>query len=229
MVRWIERRGGERSRANVALNAAPVELAQLLRSALFEPMNTVVLTSATLTTRDGFAFFRNRLGIGSGLRVQEAVYPSPFDFETQTLVALPTDLPDPRGGGDARFDAAVARTAEDLARVTDGGLFVLFTSYRSLRAVAAELRRRGADRRWPLFVQGDEPRARLLERFTLSGRGILLGVASFWEGVDVVGDALSVLVIAKLPFSVPNDPIFAARSELRPVTRSRSNGTGACR
>lgn len=213
MVRWIERRGGERGRSNVALNAAPVDLAELLRQALFEPMSTTVLTSATLTTRDGFGFFRNRLGIGAGLRVQESVHPSPFEFETQTLIALPTDMPEPRGGESARFDVAVARTAEDMARISDGGLFVLFTSYRSMRNVAVELRRRGADRRWPLFVQGEEPRARLLERFTLSGRGILLGVASFWEGVDVPGEPLRGLIIAKLPFKVPTEPLTAARIE----------------
>jgi len=100
-----------------------------------------------------------------------------------------------------------------MARISDGGLFVLFTSYRSLRIAAAELRRRGADGRWPLFVQGDEPRARLLERFARSGRGLLLGVSSFWEGVDVPGDPLRGLVIAKLPFKVPTEPLTAARLE----------------
>ena len=212
MVRWIERRG-ERARGNIALNAAPVDLSQLLRDSLFEPMSTVVLTSATLTTRDGFDFFRGRVGVTPGLRVQESVHPSPFDFETQTLVALPTDLPAPRGETSPHFDGAVARMAEEVGRISDGGLFVLFTSYRSLRAVAGELRRRGADRRWPLFVQGEGPRAQLLERFTASGRGILLGVASFWEGVDVPGEPLRGLIIAKLPFKVPTEPLTAARIE----------------
>ncbi|HSJ13522.1 MAG TPA: helicase C-terminal domain-containing protein, partial [Longimicrobiales bacterium] len=212
MVRWIERRG-ERSRGNIALNAAPVDLAQLLRDSLFEPMSTVILTSATLTTRDGFDFVRSRIGVAPGLRVQESVHPSPFEFETQTLVALPTDLPAPRGESSPQFDGAVARMTEELARISDGGLFVLFTSYRSLRAVAGELRRRGADRRWPLFVQGEGPRAQLLERFSVSGRGVLLGVASFWEGVDVPGDPLRGLIIAKLPFKVPTEPLTAARIE----------------
>jgi ATP-dependent DNA helicase DinG len=109
---------------------------------------------------------------------------------------LPTDLPEPRGAADHTFDANVARVTEDLARVTDGGLFVLFTSYRSLRAVAAELRRRGAETRWPLFVQGEMPRTQLLARFTASGRGMLRG-----------------LVIVKLPFKVPSEPLTAARLE----------------
>ncbi|NJD09296.1 MAG: DEAD/DEAH box helicase [Gemmatimonadetes bacterium] len=213
LVRWIERRGADRARPNLALNAAPVDLSQLLRDALFEPMHTVVLTSATLTTRDGFAFLRQRLGLGAGLRVQESVHPSSFDFATQTLVVLPNDLPEPGRDGDSRFDVAVAGTTEDLARVSDGGLFVLFTSYRSLKAVAAQLRARGAERRWPVFVQGEAPRARLLESFTHSGRGLLLGVASFWEGVDVPGEPLRGLLIARLPFKVPTEPLTAARLE----------------
>jgi ATP-dependent DNA helicase DinG len=211
LVRWIERRGAERAKPNITLNAAPVDLSEVLRQSLFEPLRTVVLTSATLTTRDGFTFLRQRLGLGSGLRLHESVHPSPFDFATQTMVLLPSDMPEPNRAGDGRFDGAVARTAEDLARVSDGGLFVLFTSYRSMRAVAEQLRARGADRRWPIFVQGDAPRARLLASFTRSGRGLLLGVASFWEGVDVPGEPLRGLVIAKLPFKVPTEPLTAAR------------------
>jgi ATP-dependent DNA helicase DinG len=102
---------------------------------------------------------------------------------------------------------------EDMARVTDGGIFVLFTSYRSMRAVAVELRRRGAEGRWPLFVQGEAPRAKLLAGFVQSARGVLLGVSSFWEGVDVPGEPLRGLVIAKLPFKVPTEPLTAARLE----------------
>ncbi len=213
LVRWIERRGGDRMRSNIAVNAAPIDLASVMRDALFDPLASITLTSATLATRDGFGFLRRRLGIDAGLRVSESVHPSPFDFSTQTVVMLPTDLPEPRGGNDHTFDASVARVTEDLARVTDGGLFVLFTSYRSLRAVAAELRRRGADTRWPLFIQGEGPRTQLLNRFTASGRGILLGVASFWEGVDVPGDPLRGLIIVKLPFKVPTEPLTAARLE----------------
>ncbi|MEO5509399.1 MAG: helicase C-terminal domain-containing protein [Longimicrobiales bacterium] len=213
LVRWIERRGGDASRSNIAVNAAPIDLANVMREALFDPLSSTVLTSATLATRDGFSFLRRRLGIGAGLRVSESVHPSPFDFASQTAVMLPTDLPEPRAANDHAFDASVARVTEDLARVTDGGLFVLFTSYRSLRAVAAELRRRGAETRWPLYIQGDAPRTQLLNQFTASGRGILLGVASFWEGVDVPGDPLRGLIIVKLPFKVPTEPLTAARLE----------------
>jgi ATP-dependent DNA helicase DinG len=215
LVRWLERRGREeqegRSRA-IAINAAPIELAGLMREALFDQVHTAVLTSATLTTRAGFGFLRARLGLAAGLRVRESVHPSPFVFEEQTLLAVPTDVSDGRSQP-ARFAAEVASIVEDHARMTDGGLFVLFTAHGALRAVHAELTRRGAPARWPLFVQGHAPRAALLQRFTDAGRGILLGVASFWEGVDVPGHPLRGLIITKLPFKVPTEPLTAARME----------------
>jgi len=215
LVRWLERRGGGEGReANVVVNAAPVDVSGALSEALFERVDTAVLTSATLATRDGFTFLKERLGIGrGGVKLRESVHPSPFDYASQTIVAIPTDVPAPRGDEDGRFDRATADLIGELAGMCDGGLFVLFTSYRSLRAVAAELRRRGVDGRWPLFVQGEAPRARLVERFAASGHGILLGVASFWEGVDVPGQPLRGLVITKLPFKVPSEPLTAARIE----------------
>jgi ATP-dependent DNA helicase DinG len=197
---------------NIAANAAPIDLADLMRDALFDRVHTTVLTSATLTTRDGFQFLRRRLGIETGVRARESVHPSPFDFEHQTILAVPTDAPDARSHPQ-RYGAAIAGITEDHARLTDGGLFVLFTSYSALRSVAAELHRRGAAARWPLFVQGEGPRAALLQRFTDARRGILLGVASFWEGVDVPGDPLRGLIITKLPFKVPSEPLTAARIE----------------
>src|SRR5690606_25985583 len=210
-----ERRGGGGGReANVVVNAAPVDVAGALREALFERVDTAVLTSATLATRDGFDFMRSRLGLaGGGLKIDEAVYPSPFDYEEQTVVAIPTDLPAPREGESGRFDYATADVVRDLAEMSDGGIFVLFTSYRSLKRVAGELRRRGVDGRWPLFVQGEAPRSRLVQAFAASGRGVLLGVSSFWEGVDVPGEPLRGLVLAKLPFKVPSEPLTAARVE----------------
>ncbi len=209
-VRWLERRGGGRTQEpNIVAKAAPIELGQVLREALWEPVDTAVLTSATLTTRDGFDFLAGRLGLERDVRVTEETHPSPFDFSTQTMVAIPTDVPDL---GRAH-DGATADAIADLAAATDGGIFGLFTSYRSLRTVAAALRERVVDGKWPLFVQGEAPRAQLVRRFTESGRGILLGVASFWEGVDVPGEPLRGLVIAKLPFKVPSEPLTAARME----------------
>ena len=211
LVRWLERRGPG-PEPNVAVHAAPVEPGEALRENLFERVDTAVLTSATLATRDGFAFMRQRLGLGSGLRVMESVHPSPFDFAEQTLIGVVTDLPFP-GDDERRLHAGTASVVEDMARLSDGGIFVLFTSWRALRDAAFHLRERGVEGRWPLFVQGEASRVRLLDRFVTSGRGILLGVASFWEGVDVPGEPLRGLVIARLPFRVPTEPLTAARLE----------------
>ncbi|HEX5725031.1 MAG TPA: helicase C-terminal domain-containing protein [Longimicrobiaceae bacterium] len=218
MVRWMERQPPREGReGNLTLNAAPLDLSQVLREALFEPVPTVVLTSATLATQGNFRFVKQRLGLAEPLdadrALEEAIYPSPFDFGSQSLLAVPTDLPLPAGEADPRHDEATARLVVEHAAISDGGLFVLFTSYRALRWVAAELRRRRADREWPLFVHGEAPRAQLIERFALSGRGILLGTTSFWEGVDVPGQPLRGLVIPKLPFKVPTEPVTAARIE----------------
>ncbi|MFH1763404.1 MAG: helicase C-terminal domain-containing protein, partial [Gemmatimonadota bacterium] len=184
---------------------------------------TTILTSATLTTRAGFEYLRTRLGIetsaleeeGGGLDVEEAVVSSPFDFPTQALLAVPTDLAGPQEPGD-RFQEETCRVVLEMAQMTGGGLFVLFTSHRALRRVAELLREREGELgglTYPLFVQGEGPRARLLQAFVDSGKGILLGTGSFWEGVDVPGDPLRCLILQKLPFQVPTEPIIAARME----------------
>jgi ATP-dependent DNA helicase DinG len=121
-------------------------------------------------------------------------------------------VPAPNVDASGHF-SAVARVTLDLAAAANGGMFVLFTSHRDVRAMAVELRARGSDRRWPLLIQGDETRDVLLGRFRDAGHAILLGTSSFWEGVDVPGDALRALLIAKLPFRVPTDPITAAHCE----------------
>jgi ATP-dependent DNA helicase DinG len=213
LVRWLERRPRAHD-SLVTVRVAPVEVAAALRESLFERVDSAVLTSATLRTRNGFGFVRGRLGLDhDALRVAEKAYASPFDFATQTLLAVPTDLPAPAQGEAAAYDTATARVVAEVAAASDGGVFVLFTSYRALRRVAAELRSAGVDGDWPLHVQGEAPRAQLLARFTASGRSVLLGVASFWEGVDVPGEPLRGLVIPRLPFRVPTEPLTAARIE----------------
>jgi ATP-dependent DNA helicase DinG len=220
LVRWLELRGRP-PRENLVLAAAPVEPGRSLRDSLFSRIETVVLTSATLATNRSFDFLRRRLGLSGGamalqeppFEVVEAVVPSPFDFRTQTLLVVPTDLPDAGGGGSAELQAETARVTQELADLTGGGIFVLFTSHRALRGVADRLRRQGLDARYPLFVHGEDGRARLLDGFVRSGRGVLLGTTSFWEGVDVPGHPLRALVIQKLPFRVPTEPITAARVE----------------
>ncbi|HST57619.1 MAG TPA: helicase C-terminal domain-containing protein [Longimicrobium sp.] len=218
LVRWMERQPPRDGReGNLTLNAAPLDLSAVLRDTLFEKVPTVILTSATLATQNNFRFMRQRLGIGTffeqEFNVQEDVFPSPFDYGEQTLLVVPTDLPMPAGEYDTRHDEATIRATLELAKISDGGIFVLFTSYRALRHVASELRARKADLEWPLFVHGEAPRAQLVERFAESGRGILLGTTSFWEGVDVPGQPLRGLIIPKLPFKVPSEPVTAARIE----------------
>ncbi len=216
-VRWIEYRGGAPvgsggREGNVVLSAAPLDLGGVLRESLWERVPTVALTSATLATREGFGFVRERLGLEGDAPVVEGVFPSPFDFTRQALLVVPRDLPLP-AVHDTGHAAATRKVVEDLAAMTDGGIFVLFTSYRALRQLAGAMRRSGADARWPLFVHGEAPRAQLLDRFVESGRGILLGTDSFWEGVDVPGRPLRGIVIPKLPFKVPSEPVTAARVE----------------
>lgn len=219
-VRWLEMRGRGRRR-NLALCAAPIELGPVLRDSLWAHADTAVLSSATLTTRGRFDFLRERLGLSSeGLSEMEhppsvagVRVASPFDFGRQAILAVPSDLPDAAGDGDG-LQRETARVVETLADQTGGGVFALFTSFRALRRVAQLLRASGVDGRYPLFVHGEDDRARLLTDFVEHGNGILLGTSSFWEGVDVPGDPLRALVIQKLPFRVPTEPVTAARVEM---------------
>src|SRR5574341_66988 len=215
-VRWIERRGGRpvgRAPFGVALASVPLDLAGVLRETLFDRVETIVLTSATLAVGDDFSFLTERLGLGEGFtRLKyQVVLPSPFDFAAQCLFAVPTDAPDPRAD-EAGHDEAVAQAIVQLAHASDGGMFVLLTSHAALRRTADRVRRALAHR-WPLLVQGEGQRDQLLRRFREAGSAILLGTDSFWEGVDVPGPALRVLLLAKLPFRAPNEPLTAARLE----------------
>ena len=209
-VRWMERtaRGG-----HIQLSAVPLDLAPILRKLLFDRLDTVVLTSATLAAGGDFGFLESRLGLGgedSPVRVRE-VFASPFDYPSQCVFGIPNNLPEPRED-ESGHGAAVVQVVSDLAFAADGGMFVLFTSHASLRRAAVELRGvLGA--RWPILVQGEAPRDVLLRRFRAAENAILLGTDSFWEGVDVPGRALRALVLNKLPFKVPSEPLTAARLE----------------
>ena len=218
-VRWLELRGRGR-RSNLVMSAAPIDLGDLLVESLFSRVETTILTSATLATRKNFSFLRKRIGLHKeqldrynlDCEVNDHIILSPFNFKDQTILAVPTDLPAAEEGS-GEFYKAIAEVTEQVATLSDGGLFVLFTSYAALIHVGELLRLIGADSRWPLFIQGEDDRHRLLQRFVEHGRGILLGTASFWEGVDVPGDPLRGLIIQKLPFKVPTEPVTAARME----------------
>ena len=233
--------GGIGRVGNLVMATAPVEPGPILAEHLFGAAKTTVLTSATLTADGGFGYLKDRLGLsggGSGPAARattltlldsdplppppdplpppaEAAFDSPFDYRSQACLVVPTGLPAPgreRDAGDA-YHRAVAGVVHDVAERSGGGLFALFTSYAALRGVARELRARGAEARWPLQVQGEADRSALLQRFTESGAAVLLGTASFWEGVDVPGDPLRALVVQKLPFRVPTEPVTEARVE----------------
>jgi ATP-dependent DNA helicase DinG len=209
-VRWLESKGRERS---VAANSVPLDLAPILREDLFRRVKTTIVTSATLATDGDFTFLRKRLGLDEDdVEPVTGVFPSPFHYDLQALLAIPTDAPQPNTDG-VRHAAFVKQAILDVADASDGGLFALFTSHKDVRLLAAELRSAGFERRWPLLVHGEAQRDVLLDRFRSSSNAVLLGTSSFWEGVDVPGKTLRGILIAKLPFKVPTEPVTSAHCE----------------
>src|ERR1700761_4126204 len=198
-VRWYELfpRG-------FALHATPLDLAAPLRGLRELTQAAWIHTSATLSVAGDFGHFARQLGLDDP---QTLSLESPFDYPEQALCYLPPGLPDPAARD---YTERVIDAVMPVLEASNGRAFLLFTSHRALRRAADLLRERVP---WPLFVQGDAPRHRLLEEFRASGHGVLLGAASFWEGVDVQGEALSVVVIDKLPFAAPDDPVLQARLE----------------
>jgi ATP-dependent DNA helicase DinG len=196
-VYFVEVRG-----RGVFLRAAPIDVSAIIRDLLLDRMRTVVLTSATLTVDGGFDYIRDRLGIG---RADEVRLESEFDFTRQAILYLPKRMPDPR---ESSFAVAAGRQVIDILRRTRGRAFVLFTSYATLRAVQA-IAEMAID--YPILVQGAAPRSQLLRQFRDTPHSVLFATSSFWQGVDVVGEALSCVIIDKLPFASPGDPITAAR------------------
>jgi ATP-dependent DNA helicase DinG len=206
-VAWIDVRD-----RNVSIGASPIDVGPTLNEALFERVQAVICTSATLATSDSgtdgegssFRFARERLGAPKN--VEELVIPSPFDFENCAALYLPKDIPDPR---DPNFIEEASEKIRALVEITGGGAFVLCTSNRTMRAFASALRGR-LDA--PVLVQGTAPKHLLLSRFRAHGDSVLVATMSFWEGVDVPGRALRLVVMDKIPFAVPSDPVVAARS-----------------
>ncbi|MBS0569941.1 MAG: ATP-dependent DNA helicase, partial [Proteobacteria bacterium] len=184
-----------------ALHATPLDLAPPLRALRGQSLASWIFTSATLSVAGSFEHFSRQLGLDDPV---EASLPSPFDYATQALAYLPRGLPDPNAPEYTERVVAAARAVIAAAR---GRTFLLFTSHRALKKAADLLR----DLPYPLFVQGSAPRHQLLTDFRACGNGVLLGAASFWEGVDVAGEALSCVVIDKLPFAAPDDPVLEAR------------------
>ena len=217
-VFWIERRGGgrfgsrdggnkvaetsSRGRQNVFLQATPIDVGPILRECLWSKLDCAVLASATLAVGGGFEYIRQRLGLE---HARESVLPSHFDYESQALLYVPPDLPDPRT---PQFTARASERIRKLLEITRGRAFVLFTSYAQMNDIHQRLL---GEVEFPLLRQGDAPKSALLEEFRLTPNAVLLATSSFWQGVDVQGEQLSCVIIDRLPFAVPSDPVVAAR------------------
>jgi ATP-dependent DNA helicase DinG len=215
MVFWLERRisasaaersaapGAFRSQARATfLQATPIDVSTLLSELVFETIPTVVLTSATLTVQGGFEHIRKRLGLSES---RELVVPSHFRYGEQALLYLPPEMPDPR---DPEFPEAAARCIRRVLEITHGRAFCLFTSYSQMRVLYERL---APVLDFPILLHGTAPRKALLEQFRQTPNAVLFGTSSFWQGVDVQGEALSCVIIDRLPFAVPNDPVVQAR------------------
>lgn len=220
-VRWAELRGrmdtfnarGTITAPTVLLYSVPLDLAPILRDDLFGRLSSTVVTSATLTADAKFNFLLGRLGLDeSETNVETGFFPSPFDYAENALLIVPNDTPAPNVDPVGHQRAVVSHVL-DVAEASDGGLFVLATSHRDVKALSAALRPQAMANGWPLLVHGEDGRDALLRRFRQSGRAILIGTATFWEGVDVPGHALRGLIINKLPFRVPTEPMVAAQCD----------------
>jgi ATP-dependent DNA helicase DinG len=220
-VFWIERRGGRgranspqrsrepektkegfQGRQNVFLQATPIDVGPILRESLWSKLECAVLTSATLAVGGGFDYIRQRLGME---HARESVLPSHFDYQSQALFYVPPDLPDPRT---PQFVAKAAERIRQLLEITRGRAFVLFTSYAQMNEIHQRLL---GVLEFPVLRQGDAPKSALLEEFRLTPNAVLFATSSFWQGVDVQGEQLSCVIIDRLPFAVPSDPVVAAR------------------
>ena len=215
MVYWMERRisgavernqgrpSGFRAQSRTTfLQATPIDVSELLHELVFDQIPTVVLTSATLTVQGGFEHIRKRLGLSEA---RELVVPSHFKYGEQALLYLPPEMPDPR---DPEFPEAAARCIQRVLEITRGRAFCLFTSYAQMRDLYERLM---PVLDFPVLLHGSAPRKALLEEFRSTPNAVLFGTSSFWQGVDVQGEALSCVIIDKLPFAVPSDPVVAAR------------------
>lgn len=199
---WTERRD-----RTLFLHASPVEVGDLLKARLYLKVPAIVFTSATLSSGGNFEYFKSRLGLDEEPQPSETILDSPFDYARQTMLYIPRDVPEPNSH---EFTDALVPVLEGVLMRTAGRAFVLFTSYRNMEAVHRNMTGRVP---FPLLIQGQKPKTRLLDEFRTRKGSVLFATASFWEGVDVQGEALSCVVVDRLPFAPPDDPIVSARIE----------------
>src|SRR6476659_6749822 len=207
-VYWLERRG-----RGVFLRASPIDVAGLLQDKLFDEVPTVVLTSATLSSGGNFAFIRDRLGLDTA---DDLIAESVFDYESQAILYLPAKMPDPRS---REWSDAAADEVIRILNATQGRAFVLSTSVAGMQSLFENI---WAEIEYPCLVQGSAAKSQLLKRFRETPNAVLFATSSFWQGVDVRGDQLSCVIIDKLPFAVPTDPIVAARQRFIDENGGRS-------
>jgi ATP-dependent DNA helicase DinG len=211
-IRWIEARPGWRGKSIVRFQMSPLEIKNTMKEAVYEAFDTVVMTSATLAVEKSFDFLADRIGLDAVPleRRTELILPAPFDYEKQVLLAVPMDMPDPRH---PTFAQELGKSIFKAITISDGRAFVLFTSYGLLNMIYRQLEESLSMVGIKVLKQGSENRHELLKRFKRDKTSVLFGTDSFWEGVDVEGDALESVIITKLPFKVPSEPIVEARYE----------------
>jgi len=209
--RWIETSSGNYGR-QAKLCAAPLDISRHVKENIFDKLKTIVVTSATLTTGGDFSYLKKRSGFAllEKKRLSELQLPSPFSYRSQVFVAVPDDMPEPMAAG---FREALQEKILRAVTISRGGAFILFTSYDLLNRVYSALTPGLARQGLTTYKQGDANRHALLASFRKEGNGVLFGTDSFWEGVDVKGEALRLVIIVRLPFQVPTEPVQQARSE----------------
>ena len=197
----------------VVFTQTPLDISKMMNTGVYEPMDSVINTSATLQIQNTFDFFLKRTGINYSdpERIKTAMFNSPFPYDKNVLLAVPDDIPFPQS---LEFQGAVNRAVLKLIKAANGRTLVLFTSYESMKATFVAIKSDIYDMGIELLKQGDDDRFRLLDRFKMDDSSVLFATDSFWQGIDVPGSSLSQVIIVKLPFTVPNDPVFAARCEL---------------
>jgi len=210
-VRWVEAAANKAGRV-ISLCGSPLNVAPEIKARIYDRLKTVIITSATLTVKKRFDFLMKRTGLDlvEPDRLITGVFPSPFDYPHQMVIGIPKDIPDPT---DKAFARALTGLVRESLEVSKGRAFVLFTSFRMMNQVYKELQLDLATMGMKGMRQGEAPRHRLLDDFRKYQSAVLFGTDSFWEGVDVMGDSLSNVIITKLPFSVPDDPVIEARQE----------------
>lgn len=201
MVFWIE---SSEKYSNVKLGATPIQIGEVLQESLFEPLSKIIFTSATLAVNGSFDFFKNRVGL---YKVgKEAIIDSPFDYKENRRIIVSKALPEPQA---REFNSEISKVIPRILDLTKGNAFILFTSYSGMNQVYYRLKE-ALEKEYTLFIQGEMPRHQLIEQYKVAYRPVLFATDSFWEGIDVQGEKLSSVILVKLPFTVPSDPVTEA-------------------